>query len=82
MKRKVIAAFDYAADGVHVNRLKAGRSYEFPADHAARFEVEGYLEPLAGARPAAASIEGEAVAVSLLRAPGKPAARTRKPKRR
>ncbi|MEO3386008.1 hypothetical protein [Mesorhizobium sp. CAU 1741] len=46
MKRKVIEAFDYAADGIHVNRLKAGRSYPFPAADAARFEAEGKLEPL------------------------------------
>lgn len=46
MKRKVIKSFTYAVDGRTPRRMKAGRSYEFPADHAARFEVEGNLEPL------------------------------------
>ena len=46
MKRKVIESFQYAADGRHPRLMRAGRSYEFPADHAARFEREGYLEPL------------------------------------
>lgn len=51
MKRKVIEAFDYAADGVRANRLKVGRRYEFPDDLANRFEAEGKLEPLARPGP-------------------------------
>lgn len=53
MKRKVIEAFDYAADGVHANRLKVGRSYEFPEQLARRFEDEGKLAPLKTAGGAA-----------------------------
>lgn len=46
MKRKVVKDFTYAPDGRTPRRMKAGRFYEFPADHAARFEVEGFLEPM------------------------------------
>lgn len=48
MKRKVIKSFTYAPDGKTPRRRKMGRSYEFPVDHAARFEVEGFLEPMPG----------------------------------
>lgn len=44
MKRKVLVDFDYAFDGVHANRLKAGRSYEIRDEHVARFEAEGKIE--------------------------------------
>lgn len=46
MKRKVIESFQYAADGVHPRLMRAGRSYEFPDDHAARFTDEGKLQRL------------------------------------
>lgn len=46
MKRKVIESFQYAADGRHPRLMRAGRSYEFPDDLAARFEADGYLETL------------------------------------
>ncbi|MFC3071490.1 hypothetical protein [Shinella pollutisoli] len=46
MKRKVIESFQYAADGVHPRLMRAGRSYEFPDDHAARFADEGKLQRL------------------------------------
>ena len=66
MKRKVIVAFDYAEDGVHVNRLKVGRSYEFPVELAERFEREGKLEPIGGTEPVVmpATISGEDFAAS------------------
>lgn len=44
MKRKVLVDFDYAFDGVHANRLRAGRSYEIRDEHVARFEAEGKIE--------------------------------------
>ena len=46
MKRKVLEDFNYAYDGVHVNRLKAGRSYSIRDEHVARFEDEGKIERL------------------------------------
>jgi hypothetical protein len=53
MKRKVLEAFDYAYDGVHVNRLKAGRSYQIRDEHVARFEDEGKIERLEAVWPPA-----------------------------
>lgn len=47
MKRKVLEAFDYAYDGVRVNRLKANRLYEIRDEHVERFEAEGKIEPTA-----------------------------------
>lgn len=48
MKRKVKEAFYYAYDGINAKLLRAGRSYPFKPEDAARFETEGYLEPAPG----------------------------------
>lgn len=44
MKYKVLVPFEYALDGVHSNRLKAGRSYEIRDEHVPRFEMDGLIE--------------------------------------
>jgi len=44
--RKVLEEFQYAGvDGKTPRRMRVGKSYPFDADHAARFEQEGYLAP-------------------------------------
>lgn len=45
MKRRVLVAFHYAADGIRPNLLKPGRFASFAPEHAARFEAEGKVEP-------------------------------------
>jgi len=45
VNRTVLQEFQYAGvDGRTPRKMKAGRTYPFDADHAARFEQEGYLE--------------------------------------
>ncbi len=48
MKRKVLIPFDYAFDGVRVNRLRAGKVYEIRDEHVAQFVADGKIEPAAG----------------------------------
>lgn len=44
VNRTVLQEFQYAGiDGKTPRKMKAGRSYPFDAEHAARFEQEGYL---------------------------------------
>lgn len=43
MKRQVIDPFYYARDGIRPTLLRKGRWYEFPQNHAERFEKEGKL---------------------------------------
>ena len=62
MKRKVLEDFNYAYDGVRVNRLKAGRFYPIRQEHLSRFEAEGKIERLEPVWPSAEPAEayGEA----------------------
>lgn len=48
MKRKVLIPFDYAFDGIRVNRLRPGKSYEIRDEHVAMFVAEGKIEPMEG----------------------------------
>jgi len=52
IERKVKEPFYYAVDGRNAKLLRAGRSYPFKPEDAARFETEGYLDPEAGEQAA------------------------------
>lgn len=52
--RKVRETFTYAFDGKTPRLMRAGKSYAFKADDAARFEQEGYLETPEGEKVAKA----------------------------
>lgn len=85
MKRKVIESFQYAADGRQPRLMRAGRSYEFPAGHAERFEREGRVEPMPGqsvrVERDAADIEGSTLNGPFL-SMARSASSTRKARRR